>query len=134
MPNIFDDADIDTKGFAYRDILGLDRWDPYTVTASTFISGNVSTVGRFRLIGKECQFQVALSASVSVSSTAGVHFVNLPTVAKGLGGIATMTDATTKVAVGICHIEVSTTPGRVYLPTQAASGDIFKICGRYEVA
>ena len=133
MANIFDDATIDTKGFAYRDMLGLDRWDPFTVTASTFTSGTVSTIGRFRLIGKECQFQVQISASVSVSSTAGVHYVALPTVAKGLGGVATMIDATTRVAVGTCYIETSTTPGRCYMPTQAASGDIFRLCGWYEI-
>ena len=46
-------------------------------------------------------------------------------------GIATMTNDTTNIAVGTCHIDVSTS--RCYLPTQAASGNTFNIFGSYEV-
>ena len=128
--NLFDDADIDTKGFAYRDMLGLDRWDPFTVTVSLVVVGTPTYTGRFRFVGKQCFFQVSLVASTSIASTAGTHYVTLPTAAKGLGGLATMTNDTTNIAVGVCHIDVAT--GRCYLPAQVASADTFKVCGWYE--
>ena len=129
--NLLDDADIDTKGFAYRDMLGLDRWDPFTVAVSLVVVGTPTYTGRFRFVGKQCFFQVSLVASTSIASTAGTHYVTLPTAAKGLGGLATMTDDTTNIAVGVCHIDVAT--GRCYLPAQVASADTFKVCGWYEV-
>lgn len=130
--NIFDDATIDTKGFAYRDLLGLDRWDPFTVAVSLTVVGTPTYVGRFRFVGKQCFFQVSLVASTSIASTAGTHYVSLPTSAKGLGGVATMTNDTTNIAVGVCHIDVTTS--RCYVPTLVASGNTFIVCGWYEVA
>lgn len=132
MANIFDDANIDTKGFAYRDALGLDRWDPFTVAVSLTVVGTPTYVGRFRFVGRQCFFQISLVASTSIASTAGTHYVTLPTAAKGLGGVATMSDDTTNIAVGVCHIDVAT--GRCYLPALAASADTFKVCGWYEIA
>jgi hypothetical protein len=38
---------------------------------------------------------------------------------------------TTNIAVGTCHIDVSTS--RAYLPTQVASGNAFLLCGSYEI-
>jgi hypothetical protein len=48
----------------------------------------------------------------------------------GIAGDATMTNRTTNVAVGVCVIDV--TNSRCYIPAQAASGNSFNICGRYE--
>jgi len=42
-----------------------------------------------------------------------------------------MTDDTTNVAVGVCHVDVAAS--RCYLPAQAASADVFNLAGSYEV-
>ncbi len=93
--------------------------------------GTPTYVGRYRFVGKQCFFQISAVASTSIESTAGTHYFQLPTDAEGLGGQATMTNATTNIAVGDCHIDVAN--GRAYLPTQAASGNTFVICGWYEI-
>lgn len=134
--NYFDDQTIDEKSFALRDLLGIDRWDPFTVSASLTVVGTPTYTGRFRFVGKQCFFQIRAVSSTSIAATAGTHYFSLPTVAKGLGGQATMTDATTKIAVGDCHIDTSQTPptpGRVYVPTLIASGDTFIVAGWYEI-
>lgn len=130
--NALDDLPIDTKSFSWRDLLGLDRWDSFTVTASLTIVGAPTYVGRYRIVGKSCQFQISAVSTTSIASTAGTSYFALPvTPAKGLAGIATMTNDTTNIAVGVCHIDVAT--GRCYLPAQAASGDTFTIFGSYEI-
>ncbi len=131
--NALDDITIDEKSFAWRDLLGIDLWDSFTVSASLTVVGAPTYVGRYRFVGKQCFFQISLVSSTSIASTAGTHYVSLPTAAKGLGGQATMTNATTKIAVGDCHIDTSTTPGRAYLPTLGASGNTFIVSGWYEI-
>lgn len=131
MANLFDDAAIDTKGFAYRDMLGLDRWDSFTVSVSLTVVGTPTYTGRYRIVGRQCFFQVKLVSSTSIASAAGTNYVALPIGAKGLGGQAAMTDDTTNIAVGIAHIDVATS--RCYLPAQAASGDTFTVAGWYEI-
>lgn len=131
--NVFDDVQVNEAGFANRDLRGIDRWDPYTVTASLTLVGTPTYVGRYRFVGKQCFFQDSIVSSTSIASTAGTHYITLPTAAKGLGGQATMTNATTKIAVGDCHIDTSVTPARAYLPTQAASGSTFIVAGWYEI-
>ncbi len=128
--NYFDDKTIDEKSFALRDLLDLDRWDSFVVSASLTIVGTPTYVGRYRFVGKQCFFQISAVASTSIASTAGTHYFQLPTLAKGLGGQATMTNATTKIAVGDCHIDVAN--ARAYVPTQAASGNTFIVAGWYE--
>lgn len=120
------------SGFAYRDLLGIDRWEPFTVSASLVVVGTPTYVGRYRIVGKQCEFQVSLVASTSIATTAGTHYITLPIIANGLSGIATMTNDTTNIAVGICHIDVATS--RCYVPTLVASGDTFTICGSFERA
>ncbi len=131
--NQLDGKILDTKGFAYRDILGLDQWSSFPVVfGSLTIVGVPSYTGRYRVVGKQCQFQVQFSGSTSIASAAGTDYLNLPiTPAKGLAGEATMTDDTMNVAVGVCHIDVALS--RCYLPAQAASGNVFNICGSYEI-
>lgn len=129
--NPFDDLQIDQKSFALRDLLGIDRWDTFIVSASLTVVGTPTYVGRYRIVGKQCFFQISAVSSTSIASTAGTHYFSLPIPAKGLAGVATMTDDTTNIAVGVCHIDVATS--RCYVPSQVASGDTFKIAGSYEI-
>lgn len=130
--NVFDGVQIHQAGFAYRDLLDVDQWDAFAPTASLTLVGTPTYTGRFRIVGKQCFFQISAVSSTSIASTAGTHYFDLPITAKGIGGVATMTNDTTNIAVGTCHIDV--TNSRCYVPSQAASGNIFNICGWYEVA
>lgn len=134
MPNALDDLQIKEQSFAYRDLLGIDRWDSFTpVFGSLTFVGALTVSGRYRIVGEQLQFQVQFSAATSIASAAGTDYLTLPVAAKGLSGIATMTNFTTKVAVGVCHIDVTATTSRCYLPAQVASGNVFNICGSYEI-
>lgn len=129
--NELDDTHIDKASFAYRDLLSIDRWESFTVTASLTLVGTATYVGRYRVVGKQCFFQISAVSSTSIASTAGTHYFTLPITAKGIGGAADMTNDTTNIAVGACHIDV--TNSRCYVPAQAASGNTFNICGWYEI-
>lgn len=130
--NALDGIEVATQGFSWRDLLGIDRWDSFTVVFGSLTTvGALTATGRYRIVGKQIQFQVRGSASTSIASAAGTDYLNLPIAAKGLAGIAAMTNDTTNVAVGLCHIDVATS--RCYLPAQAASGNVFNICGQYEI-
>jgi len=131
VTNAFDGVEIDSTAFAYRDLRSQDLWSAFTpVFGSLTVIGATSYTGRYRFVGRQFQFQVVIVASTSIASVAGTDYLTLPITAKGAAGIATMTNATTNVAVGVCHIAVSTS--RCYLPAQAASGNVFTICGSYE--
>jgi hypothetical protein len=130
--NDLDDQPLDKSSFSYRDIRGFDRWENFTpVFGSLTVVGATSYSGRLRFVGRKLEFQVKFSAATSIASVAGTDYLNLPVAAQGLSGIAVMTNDTTNVAVGVCHIDVATS--RCYLPAQAASGNTFNICGSYEV-
>lgn len=130
--NEFDDIRIDEKSFSFRDLTSQDKWDTFTpVFTSLTIVGATSYSGRLRLVGRSCQFEVQLSAATSVASVAGTTYMALPVTAKGLAGIAVMSDKTSNTAVGTCHIDI--TNSRCYLPAQGASGHVFTICGSYEI-
>ena len=132
MPNIFDDKQIDQKAFSYRDLLSLDRWESFTpVFGSLTVIGATTYTGRYRIIGRSVQFQVQFSAVTSIASVAGTDYLNLPIAAKGLSGMATMSNDTSNVAVGVCHVDVATS--RCYLPTQTASANVFQLAGWYEL-
>jgi hypothetical protein len=123
---------VDVKSFAYRELVGQDRWQSFDpVFGSLTIVGDPSYTGRLRVVGKMCQFQVQFSAGTSIASAAGTDYLNLPIEAKGLAGVATMTNDTSNVAVGVCHIDVATS--RCYLPTQTASANVFTLAGWYEI-
>lgn len=132
--NALDDEFIDKLSFSYRDIRGRDSWDTFTVTASLTLVGAATYLGRYRFVGKLCEFQISAVAATSIAATAGTHYFDLPVTAeaKSIGGVATMTDNTTNIAVGVCHIDVATS--RCYVPTLLASGDTFTICGSFERA
>src|SRR3990167_8396429 len=132
MPNIFDDKQIDQKAFAYLDLLSLERWESFTpVFGSLTVIGATTYTGRYRIIGRSVQFQVQFSAVTSIASVAGTDYLNLPIAAKGLSGMATMSNDTSNVAVGVCHVDVATS--RCYLPTQTASANVFQLAGWYEL-
>ena len=130
--NVFDNASINLPGFAYRDLLSIDRWESFTLAfTSLTVVGATTYTGRYRFVGAQCFFQAQFSAATSVASTAGTTYLALPRAAQGVAGIATMTNGTTKVAVGTCHIDV--TNSRCYPPTQGASGNTFTIAGWFEI-
>lgn len=122
---------VDFGSFSYQDSVGRDKWTPFDpVFGSLTVVGATSYTGRYRVIGKSVQFQVKFSAATSIASVAGTDYLTLPINASGLCGMAVMTNDTTNVSVGVCHLDVSTS--RCYLPTQTASGNVFNICGWYE--
>ncbi len=122
----------DQTSFAYRDLTGQDLWLSFTpVFGSLTVVGGTTYTGRYRVVGRSVQFQVSFSAATSIASVAGTDYLTLPVMAKGLSGIATMSNDTTNIAVGICHIDVATS--RCYLPAQIASGNTFLLCGSYEI-
>ena len=123
---------LNVSGFSFRDLLDQDMWLSFTpVFGSLTVIGDTTYTGRMRKIGRSLDFQVTFLAATSIASTAGTDYLTLPITARGLSGIATMTNDTTNVAVGVCHIDVSTS--RCYLPTQSASGNTFTLAGSYEV-
>ena len=130
--NAFDDLQIDPASFAYDNLLGQDVWQSFTpVFGSLTVIGATSYSGRLRFVGRKCEFQVQFSAATSIASTAGTDYLTLPVTAKGYSGVATMTNDTTNIAVGVGHVDVATS--RCYLPTQLASGNTFTLFGEYEV-
>jgi hypothetical protein len=129
--NDFDNAAIQKESFAYKDLLGQDKWESFTLTfTSLTVVGATTYSGRFRRIGQGIEFQAQFSAATSVASTAGTTYLLLPVAALGVAGAAIMTDRTSNVAVGSCVIDV--TNSRCYLPAQVASADVFNIYGSYE--
>ena len=130
--NFLDDKIIDVKGFAYRDILGQDRWESFTPTfTSLTVVGDTNYSGRCRIVGRSVFFQTQFSAGTSIESTAGTTYFALPITSKGLSGVATMQNKSTNVAVGVCVID--TTNSRCYIPTQSASASVFLVSGWYEI-
>ena len=129
--NDFDGLQIDRRSFAYRDLLSLDQWDTFTVSASITVVGTPTYSGRYRIVGKQVFFQISAVATTSIATTAGTSYFALPIAAKEIGGMATMTNDTTNVAVGVCHVDVATS--RVYPPTQGASANTFNVAGWYEI-
>lgn len=129
--NAFENQAVDQKSFSYRDLLSVDKWDDFTVSASLTVVGTPTYTGRYRFVGAQCFFQISAVSDTSIATTAGTSYFALPVTAKGIGGEATMTNDTTNIAVGVCHIDVATS--RCYLPSQVASGNTFTVCGWFEV-
>lgn len=130
--NELQNKNIDATSFAYRDLLSVDRWESFIpVFGSLAVVGALSVEGRYRIVGRQLQFQVRFTAVTSIASVAGTDYLTLPIGANGISGIATMTNDTTNIAVGTCHIDV--TNSRCYLPSQVASANVFTICGSYEI-
>lgn len=129
--NYFNDLPIDEKSFALRDLLGVDRWNPFTVSTNLVAVGTPTYVGRYRVVGHQCFFQASLVASTSIATTSGTHYLALPSAAKGVAGDASMTNTSTNVSAGDCAINVSTS--RCYFPSQVPSAAMFAVAGWYEI-
>ena len=124
-PQDFLDA-LDAASFSYRDILGRDVWTKFDPSFSGLTTvGTLAALGRLRITGRKTEFQVAVQATTSIASTAGTTYLVLPIPQVGYYGMATMTNATTNIAVGVCSV----TNGACYLPAQLASGNLFGIAG-----
>ena len=120
------------QGFSYLDLMHQDKWTVFTpIFGSLTIIGATTYTGRLHAIGKQLFFQVKFSAATSIASAAGTDYLTLPRTMLGLTGLALMSNDTTNIAVGLCHMDVATS--RCYLPTQVASGNTFNISGLYEV-
>ena len=126
------DIESDEASFAYRDLLDMDVWDTFApVFGSLTVVGAPSYSGRFRFVGKQCYGQVKFSAATSIASVAGTDYLTLPVTAKGLTGMGVMSNDTSNVAVGLCHLDVATS--RLYLPAQLASANVFNLFWTCEV-
>ena len=132
MSNDFDDIAIDPTSFSWAELQGRDGWTVFTpVFGSLTVVGATSYTGRLRVIGAGVEFQVQFSAATSIASAAGTDYFTLPIASAGLAGFAVMTNSTTNVAVGVCHIDAVN--GKCYLPAQLASANVFTLFGKYEV-
>lgn len=120
------------QGFAYKDLEGIDRWDSWTPTRTGWTDVGTPTVtALYRVVGRQCFFQIKVVPGTTVATTAGTSYVGLPIAAAGIGGDGSMQNQTTNIAVGACSFDV--TNSRVYVPTQGASGNTFAIAGWYQV-
>ena len=118
-------------GFTARDAQGLDRWDTWIPTRTSWTDVGTPTVtARYRVVGRWCDFQIKVVPGTTVATVAGTSYVNLPVrPAMGLGGHGSMQNLTTLIAIGLCVIDVAN--GRCYVPTQTATGSALLIFGGY---
>ena len=119
--------------FAYRDLIGQDRWETTWVPVRTGWTdvGTPVVTARFTVRGKQCFIQVQVVPATTVATVAGTSYIGLPIPASGLAGDGSMSDVTTLVAIGACAFDV--TNSRIYVPAQVATGDTLQIAGWYEV-
>ena len=130
--NDLDDVALDKNSFSFLDIQGRSSWQTFTpVFGALTVVGATSYSGRYRIVGRKCELQVKFSAATSIASVAGTDYLNSPITMAGLSGVCVMTNSTTKIAVGLCHVEISTS--RIYLPSQVASGNTFNLAGWFEL-
>ena len=131
--NVFDDLPLQVKAWAYKNLLGQDRWETnWTPVGTGFTNvGTPTLTGRFRLPGRKCEFQVKIVPATTTATVAGTSYIALPVAAAGIAGGGVMENTTTNVAIGTCSFDI--TNSRVYLPAQAATGNTMTIYGSYEV-
>ena len=130
--SLFDTLNVDESSFSWRDLQDMDVWTNFDpVFGALTIVGTPTYKGRYRMVGRQAFFQVSLLASTSIASVAGTDYLTLPFAIYGLAGAAVMSNDTTNIAVGTCHIDVATS--RCYLPTQVASGNTFNLAGWCEI-
>ena len=119
------------ESFSYLDLIGQDRWIAFTPIRSGWTDVGVPVVtARFRVVGRQCFFQIEVVPSTSVATVAGTSYVELPITALGLSGDGSMVNATTLVAIGNCAFDIANS--RVYVPAQIATGNTLLIGGWYE--
>ena len=128
--NPFDEKRISEQSFAFLDLTGQDKWTAWTPAYSFATATGLTVVGRFKLVGKMCFWQVK-SSGTSIATTAGTSYIDMPVSAKGYGGSGVMANETTGISVGTGPVIVSTS--RYMPPTQGASANTFIFSGSYEV-
>ena len=132
MANELDERVLQKQSFAFLDLMGQDKWTAWTpVFGSLTVVGATSYFGRYRITGRSCSLQVKFSAATSIASTAWTDYLTLPFTALGYSGFGVMTNDTTNIAVGLCHLDVATS--RLYLPAQVASANVFNLFAGFEV-
>lgn len=130
--NQLDDLPLAQQSFAYRDLIGQDKWTAWTPLRTGWTDVGTPTVtGRFRVVGRQCFVQVKVVPGTTVATVAGTSYIALPIAATGLAGEGSMMNITTLVAVGVCAVDV--TNSRVYVPAQLATGNTLTIAGQYEI-
>jgi hypothetical protein len=81
------DQNLNQNSFSYRDLMGQDTWTSFTPSFTSLTAvGATSYTGRYRIVGRQCQWQVQASAATSIASTAGTTYLSLPVAAKGVAG------------------------------------------------
>jgi len=124
--------DIIPGTFTHRDARGRDVWESWTpVPVSMTEVGTATYYGRFRVVGAQCFFQITITAGTSTASTAGLTYFPLPLAAKGYAAMANAYNATGNTPLDVCAMAIANS--RVYPPTWAATGDVIKIAGWFEV-
>ena len=130
--NGLDDKLFNTAGFAYRDIIGQDKWETFTpVFTSLTAVGATTYAGRFRTVGKQCFFQVTILAATSLQATAGTTYMTLPITASGIAGVGILNDLTTLTGANVCVLDSVTS--RLYPPSFGPTGDKLSLAGWYEI-
>ena len=130
--NSFDDVAIAEQSFAFSDLTGKDKWTAWTPARTGWTDIGTPTVsGRFRVVGKQCFFQVKVVPATTVATVAGTSYIALPVRAAGLAGDGSMMNLTTLVAVGVLAFDIANS--RAYVPSQAATGNTLTIAGWYEL-
>lgn len=118
------------QGFAYLNLVNQDKWESWTPAYSFVTATSLTVVGRYKVVGRQCFFQVK-SSGTSIETTAGASYITLPLTAIGYGGQGQMDNVTTNIIVGSGVISVAN--NRFYTPSQGASGNTFTFCGWFEV-
>lgn len=130
--NGLDGFDLFTQGFAFRDIIGQDRWTKFTPIRTGWTDVGVPTILAFwRDVGAQCFLQMQVIPSTTVATAVGTSYIDLPRRAKGISGEGSMQDLTTKAWIGGCVVDVTTS--RLYLPTWAASGDTILLWASWQI-
>ena len=131
--NELEGQELDQGSFAFRDILGQDLWNTWTpVFTSLTQSGTPTLSGRYRIVGRELEFQVKIVPGTNTASTADTTYFALPVAAKGFGGeIQTSASATMTLTRTSLGINVANSRG--YCDGWTASTNTIFIAGWYEI-
>lgn len=105
-------------------------WSP-SRTNWTDVGAAPTVTGRYAQINQIVAFSIKVVPGTSIATTAGSSYTSLPPLGAANDlGLATMTNLTTGIAVGVCMLDPAT--DHCYVPAQAASGNTFIISGIYE--
>lgn len=131
--NQFDDIPLAEQSFAWADLTGRDKWQTTWTPVDTGWTkvGTATFTGRFKVVGKQCIFQVKVAPGTTVATVAGTSYIACAIAAAGLAGDVKMFNATTNVGVGIGGIDVANS--RIHVPTIAATGNTLTIDGWHEI-